>query len=271
MRWVRDDPSRRAVRDQGGRDRSRLPALGPTSRRGRHEDADRGRAARGDVGRRGRRRRDLTDEDARRAGAPSLAALVAALAPKADKPAYRVGLRYAGEDPRLALRSAVPDRDELAAIAARLDRLDRASPIGPWTRATLDLVDRNPEVRAPDLAAKVGRETADFKKDVRKLKELGLTESLDDRLPARRRAGRPSSTPGAAAPRKRPPRRGGHADPATSARPRPARCAPRASPRWRRSPPRARPRWPHSTASDRSRSTACREPCAEQGLSFAHG
>ena len=33
-------------------------------------------------------------------------------------------------------------------------------------------------MRAPDLAAQVGRETADFKKDVRKLKELGLTESL---------------------------------------------------------------------------------------------
>ena len=37
----------------------------------------------------------------------------------------------------------------------------------------------HPTVRAPDLAARVGRETADFKKDVRKLKELGLTESLD--------------------------------------------------------------------------------------------
>ena len=33
-------------------------------------------------------------------------------------------------------------------------------------------------MRAPDLAAQVGRETPDFKKDVRKLKELGLTESL---------------------------------------------------------------------------------------------
>ena len=41
-----------------------------------------------------------------------------------------------------------------------------------------DLIDLNPTVRAPDLAARVGRETADFKKDVRKLKELGLTESL---------------------------------------------------------------------------------------------
>ena len=36
-----------------------------------------------------------------------------------------------------------------------------------------------PAVRAPDLAESFGRETAAFKRDIRKLKELGLTESLD--------------------------------------------------------------------------------------------
>jgi hypothetical protein len=121
---------------------------------------------------------DLTEDDARRAGAPSLAALLRALEPKADRPAWRVGLRHAGEDPRALLRDAVPDKAEVAAIVARLERLDRASSYGAWTRQTLDLIDRNPERRAPDLAARAGRETAEFKKDVRKLKELGLTESL---------------------------------------------------------------------------------------------
>ena len=38
---------------------------------------------------------------------------------------------------------------------------------------------RHPERRAPDLAAELGRETLSFKRDVRKLKELGLTESLE--------------------------------------------------------------------------------------------
>jgi hypothetical protein len=33
-------------------------------------------------------------------------------------------------------------------------------------------------VRAEDLAASIGREKLPFKRDVRKLKELGLTESL---------------------------------------------------------------------------------------------
>ena len=44
---------------------------------------------------------------------------------------------------------------------------------------TLAIIDRSPEVRAPDLAAELGRDTLSFKRDVRKLKELGLTESLD--------------------------------------------------------------------------------------------
>jgi hypothetical protein len=120
----------------------------------------------------------LRADDARRAGAPSLAALKQALAARADDPAWRIGVAYAGPDPREALRAAVPDAEEMVAINARLDRLDAASAHGAWTRETLDLIDLNPTVRAPDLAAQVGRETADFKKDVRKLKELGLTESL---------------------------------------------------------------------------------------------
>jgi hypothetical protein len=120
----------------------------------------------------------LRAEDARRAGAASLTALKQALAARSEDPAWRIGLAYAGPDPREALRAAVPTAEELATINARLDRLDASSSYGAWTRETLDLIDLHPTVRAPDLAAQVGRETADFKKDVRKLKELGLTESL---------------------------------------------------------------------------------------------
>ena len=122
----------------------------------------------------------LTPADARRAGAASLAALrhgLDRLHP--DRPVYRIGLRYAGADPRQALREAVPDAAEIDAIVAGLDRLDRASPTGPWTRATLLLIDELPATRAPDLAQRMGRDTPSFKQNVRKLKERGLTESLD--------------------------------------------------------------------------------------------
>ena len=120
----------------------------------------------------------ITGADARRAGYPSVAALEADLNFTQPGRTYRVELHLAGPDPRIELRDRVPTPDELAAIVERLRRLDRASPAGPWTLAVLDRIAARPAVRAPDLAAAFGRETLPFKTDVRKLKELGLTESL---------------------------------------------------------------------------------------------
>lgn len=121
----------------------------------------------------------ITAADAKRAGAGSVAELRRMLEARSDRPVWRVGLRHAGADPREALRSTPPDTAEVTAIRGRLDRFDAASSIGPWTRATLGIIDHSPTVRAPDLAAELGRDTPSFKRDVRKLKELGLTESLD--------------------------------------------------------------------------------------------
>lgn len=120
----------------------------------------------------------LRAEDARRCGAPSLAALKVALNAKPTGRVFRVGLRFAGADPRETLRATLPDDEELTEIQRALDRLDAASPVGAWTRATLRVIDASPEVRAPELAEGLGRPTAEFKRDVRKLKERGLTESL---------------------------------------------------------------------------------------------
>lgn len=121
----------------------------------------------------------ITAGEARRSGAMSLSELRDLLAAKADKPVWRIGVRYAGADPRDELRSSIPSTEEIASLRARLDRMDRTSSIGPWTRAILVIIDRRPTVRAPELAAELGRDTPSFKRDVRKLKELGLTESLD--------------------------------------------------------------------------------------------
>ncbi len=120
----------------------------------------------------------LRADDARRAGATSLATLKKGLASQPERPIFRVQLRYAGTDPREALRESIPSAEEITAILAGLDRLDAASSTGPWTRTTLRIIDDNPEVRAPELAEQLGRPTLDFKRDVRKLKERGLTESL---------------------------------------------------------------------------------------------
>jgi hypothetical protein len=123
---------------------------------------------------------DITDDEARRAGQPSATALVAAMPGPADGPVYRVrfhAVTDADERDVLAAKGALSDAD-VAEIDRRLDRLDRASPWGPWTRATLQVIGQRPGVRAPDLAASFGRDTAPFKLDVRKLKAVGLTISL---------------------------------------------------------------------------------------------
>ena len=123
----------------------------------------------------------ISDADARAAGSAS-GDEVRALLDKRGKrgdPTWKIALHLDGPDPRIALRENAKLTDEdAAAIAARLERLDRASPRGPWTRVTLELIEANPETRAPDLAASQGLETQPFKRDVRKLKEIGLTESL---------------------------------------------------------------------------------------------
>ena len=122
----------------------------------------------------------ITEDDARAAGFGSLAELLRRLDRHGDGPVYRVDFHHAGADPREALRHADElSGDELAGLRARLDRLDRAARDGPWTVATLRLIGDRPGVRAADLAAVAGRERQPFKTDVRKLKELGLTESLE--------------------------------------------------------------------------------------------
>ena len=59
-----------------------------------------------------------------------------------------------------------------------MERLDQASRHGHWTRAVLTAIDERAGTPAVELAAAFGREKMPFKLDVRKLKELGLTESL---------------------------------------------------------------------------------------------
>jgi hypothetical protein len=122
----------------------------------------------------------IGEDDARAAGFASLAELRRRLDRHGDGPVYRVDFHHAGVEPREALRRAddLPEA-ELAGLLARLGRLDRTGRDGPWTAATLRLIADRPGVRAADLAAAAGRERHPFKADVRKLKELGLTESLE--------------------------------------------------------------------------------------------
>ncbi|MDW5598571.1 hypothetical protein VSS74_29695 [Conexibacter stalactiti] len=126
----------------------------------------------------------IGEDDARAAGYDSRAELLASLRPPAPgvdpEMVHRIAFHHAGADPRIALREqAELTPAELGRLCARLDAIDARSRRGPWTGAVLRLIAEHPGLRAAELAALAGRETLPFKADVRRLKELGLTESLE--------------------------------------------------------------------------------------------
>ena len=116
---------------------------------------------------------EITDEDARRAGATDRAAVLARLG--SAQAVWRIDFVYRGADDRIARRNDT-SADDITTVIARLSRLDRN---GAWTRSTLQLIERYPGVVSTTLARHVNQDRAAFKVNVRKLKELGLTESLD--------------------------------------------------------------------------------------------
>jgi len=120
---------------------------------------------------------EVTLPDVRRAGFGSLEEFRRWLDTMKDGDLCIIRLHYAGEDPRIALRN---QRElsvvELAEAGAALDKLDGKA---PWTRRVLDLIAQHPGRLAEELADEAGMEKAPFKNKVTKLKELGLTESLD--------------------------------------------------------------------------------------------
>lgn len=130
----------------------------------------------------------ISDADALAAGLPDAAALRKRLVPgtarrgprggKGGDRIYRVRMRWAGQDPRIALREAVPDAAELAEVSAAVEALDAGRGSGPWTRRILEWIRDNPGVVSKELAALLGRELLPMKADIRKLKALGLTISL---------------------------------------------------------------------------------------------
>ena len=121
----------------------------------------------------------LTERDAAEAGFESVAELIKWCSAKGNGDLYRIGIALAGPDPRLELRRTDNlDAADIATLSAKLDRMDRAADQA-WTRNTLRQIERLPGVVSTELAAEVGEERRAYKLRVRRLKALGLTESLE--------------------------------------------------------------------------------------------
>ena len=126
---------------------------------------------------------DIDDEAARSSGFASREELVTYMrtgpggALRATTLVWRIALRHGGDGDRVTIAMQdVLDADAIADIRARLAKMDAKA---PWTRKTLAAIEKKPRIAASKLAASLGRETLDFKTDVRKLKKLGLTQSFE--------------------------------------------------------------------------------------------
>lgn len=120
----------------------------------------------------------VTKSEAAAAGFESLDALRAALR-RGSGQAYRIRLSLLGPDPRVALRRRPPSAKDTREILGRLERLDARSKGNAWTLPTLRLIRDRQGERAAELAEALDLDRAVFKTRVRKLKQLGLTESLE--------------------------------------------------------------------------------------------
>ena len=122
--------------------------------------------------------RKINEADARAAGFESKKALLADLYDR-DEDIYRIGVHWIGEDPRKSLRTNDKlSKAELEEIISQLRKLDTGSQRGKWTQLYLQMIHDQPNTHAQILAESIGLTIPTFKPWVRKLKALGLTESL---------------------------------------------------------------------------------------------
>lgn len=121
----------------------------------------------------------ISEGDARRAGYDSRASLLNDLRRRPGGTIYRIELGSLRPDPRTALRrTRVVSEADGQDLRDRLARLDARASEGPWTLRVLRAIRSHPGLRAADVCGLVGQEKEPFKLNVRKLKNLGLTESL---------------------------------------------------------------------------------------------
>jgi hypothetical protein len=122
--------------------------------------------------------KQITEKDAKAAGFESKKDLLADLYDR-DEDIYRIGVHWVGEDPRKALRADNKlSSKELDEIIGKLKKLDQGSQRGNWTQLYLQMIHDQPNTHAKILAESIGLSIPTFKPWVRKLKALGLTESL---------------------------------------------------------------------------------------------
>jgi len=121
---------------------------------------------------------EITDRDAKKAGYGSKADLLEQMYDR-DEDIYKIKVHWVSEDPRKALRlNDKLNKKQVDEIIEKLRKLDQNSQRGTWTQLYLQMIHDQPNTHAAILAGQIGLTIPTFKPWVRKLKALGLTESL---------------------------------------------------------------------------------------------
>ena len=120
---------------------------------------------------------ELSIEDAVRSGFADSDELIEILEPASDRLLYRI--KFVGHRKKLEVNRNAATGRELIKLQSALELRDKNSKVGPWTRDTIIAICKNPGLSSTKLALILGREKAALKQDVRKLKKLGLTISLE--------------------------------------------------------------------------------------------
>jgi hypothetical protein len=121
----------------------------------------------------------ISEVDAQQAGYELREALLLELNRREVGQIYRIELGPLVPDPRIVLRNSVASGDELQKLQKELQRLDASAGGAPWTVRILEIINSHSGIRAGELCKIIGQEKIEFKRNVRKLKNLGLTESLE--------------------------------------------------------------------------------------------
>jgi hypothetical protein len=122
----------------------------------------------------------VSENEARKAGFETLAALMHDLHSGDDRQLFRIEINGLDDDTRAELRADDELDDEtVAVLTEKLQRWDQSNNMAGYHRGILKEISENPGVPAARLADLFKVEKMKFKRDVSKLKDLCLTESLD--------------------------------------------------------------------------------------------
>jgi len=121
---------------------------------------------------------DISEKDVLNAGFTNRKQLLKSSARNRTGTIFKISVNYHSEDPRMKLREQTElTEQELTILKESVQRLDKFSKQGSWTSKVLLAIKDNPNHPAIGITKLTGFEKEWLKRNIRKLKNLGLTIS----------------------------------------------------------------------------------------------